>query len=407
MTSADTSGPFSKTTLWVVISVALMSLTVTVVLTVIGGDPTENNSAGTDGYSRSAIGHRGLISLLEKLDVPVVVSRNNSAPKAEHGVLVIAEPKLVDGDTDVRLDRLIEQSSSILVVLPKWYGYAKAGDPWIDDAEILPRADVDAVARAIGITGGANVERAFAASHWTAGDGFVAPVVEHAQTLPADVIDPEITDNTRVLLGHFDHDGKTIWVLTDPDVISNFGLRHPENAQLAIRVLDRLRHDGPVVFDETVHGHAQAPSLLRVLFQFPLVLATLQVLICAVLAVWAAMVRFGPRRAAPPPLAPGKDFLIANTAALLRYGGHHVDALHRYLAANIAAVRHALHAPANLGPRALTEWLERIRTMRGGTISLTDLEREAASPTPQRIVEIAGQIYRWRLEMMHGSRNRT
>ncbi len=67
----------------------------------------------------------------------------------------------------------------------------------------------------------------------------------------------------------------------------------------------------------------------------------------------------------------------------------------------------ALHAPSSLGPRALTEWLERVRTLRGGQISLADLEQEAASPTPQRIVEIADRIYRWRLEMMHGSRNRT
>ena len=48
---------------------------------------------------------------------------------------------------------------------------------------------------------------------------------------------------------------------------------------------------------------------VRTLFRFPLV-------------VWAAMVRFGPRREAPPPIAPGEDFLIRNTAALLHHGGH-------------------------------------------------------------------------------------
>ena len=405
------TNPFSRTTLWVVIGVAAASLIVTVVLTVLGSDPTQHGSAGTDGYSRSAIGHRGLIAMLEKLDMPVVVSRNASAEKAAHGVLVIAEPKLAGGEGH-RLAQLVERAATVLVVLPKWYGFAQPGAPWIESAEILPPSDVDAVAQELGIPSDAGVERAFAAAQWTVATGspaLVAPVVSHPQTLPATALEAEISDGDRVLLGHFAREGKDVWVLTDPDVISNFGLRRPENAQLAIRLLDRLRHDGPVVFDETVHGHAQAPSLLRVLFRFPLVLATIQVLICALLAVWAAMVRFGPRRAAPPPLAPGKDFLIANTAALLRYGGHHVDALRRYLAASVAEVRHALHAPAQLGPAALTAWLERLRETRRGTIPLTELEHEVmtASPTPQRVVELADRIYRWRLEMMHGSRNRS
>ena len=175
-----------------------------------------------------------------------------------------------------------------------------------------------------------------------------------------------ILDGDRALVGYFRRGGKDVWLLADPDVISNFGLRHPENAQLAIRLLDRLRHDGPVVFDETVHGHAQAPSLLAVLFSFPLVLATIQVLICALLAVWAAIVRFGPRRAAPPPLAPGKDFLIANTAALLRYGGHHVDALRHYLSAQHRGRAPRAARPDGLSPIALTAWLERMRTAARG-----------------------------------------
>src|SRR5262249_37464383 len=138
---------------------------------------------------------------------------------------------------------------------------------------------------------------------------------------------------------------------------------------------------------------------------------TLQGLLCALLAAWAAMVRFGPLRAAPPPIAPGKDFLIRNTAALLRYGGHHGHALNRYFAAAVQAVRHALHAPADPTPAALNGWLERVRTARGGTISLPELsaavEALPARPPAHRIVELADLIYRWRLEMTHGSDNRS
>jgi hypothetical protein len=403
------TNPFSKTTLYIVIGVAVASLGVTVALTVLGDDPTSHHSAGSDGYSTSAIGHRAFVQLLEKLDVPVVVSRNNSADKSKSGLLVIAEPKITEGET-ARLTALVDNAPTVLVVLPKWYGYAKQNGEWIDTADLLPKDDIDSVLRAVGIdhTGGI-VARTYTPVSWGTRQGLPQPKLKNPQTVPLDFLEPAIDDGERALVGHFDHNGKEIWVLTDPDVINNAGLRHPENAQLAVALVDKLRNNGPVVFDETVHGHAQAPSLLRVLFRFPLVLATMQVLICALLAIWAAMVRFGPRRAAPPPLAPGKDFLIANTAALLRYGGHHADALQRYLAANVQSVRHALHAPAQLSPTALSQWLERVRGVRGGTISLPELEQavSAASTTPQKVVELADQVYRWRMEMIHGSQHRT
>jgi hypothetical protein len=54
-----------------VIAVVAASLAVAVVLTVVGDDLGSKRSAGVDAYSVSAIGHRGLVRLLEKLDVPV------------------------------------------------------------------------------------------------------------------------------------------------------------------------------------------------------------------------------------------------------------------------------------------------------------------------------------------------
>jgi hypothetical protein len=234
------------------------------------------------------------------------------------------------------------------------------------------------------------------------------PVIREPQLIASDQLSDIFTDvSGDRLLGKAERDDTELYVLSDPDMISNFGLRHPENARLVFRVIDELREGGPVVIDETMHGYAQTPSLLRTLFEFPLVLATLQVLVCAVLAVWAAMVRFGPRREAPQPLAPGKDFLIRNTAALLHYGGHHAHALRRYLALTVAAVRHALHAPS-LAPAAMTAWLERVRAVRGGRISLVELERAVdAAESPQRAVELADQVYRWRMEMTHGTDDRT
>jgi hypothetical protein len=119
------------------------------------------------------------------------------------------------------------------------------------------------------------------------------------------------------------------------------------------------------------------------------------------------MVRFGPRKGLPPPIGPGKDFLIRNTAALLQFGGHHKHALARYLQLTIGDVRRALHAPT-LAPNETTAWLERIRQVRNVKTSLRDLEQwvETAN-TPQRVVEVAEHVFRWRMEMTHGIDSRS
>jgi hypothetical protein len=374
VTEPATAGPFSRRTLWLVIAVAASSFAVAVVLAVIGDDDTGGGrSTGADAYSLSAIGHKGVVELLRKLDIPVVVSRASSSDKAKHG---------------------------LLVVLPKWRGTARRGEPWIDEVHRVPRDEIEAVLGALGQQDALSVV-----------DGDAATAGLHDSELPRPKLaSAQLCDDgaTRALVTAAVAT-PNVWILCDPEPISNAGLRDPANAAFAVALIDQLRDGGPVVLDETVHGHARSPSLLSLLFGFPLVLATIQLVLCALFAMWAAMVRFGPRRAPPPPLAPGKDFLVRNTAALLSYGGHHGEALRRYFASNVQLVRHALHAPDNIAPRDLVSWLERVRLLRGTTkISLAELEHAVQAPSsPQRVVELADQVHRWRMEMTHGARRRS
>lgn len=400
------TNPFSRPTLAIVIGVAVASLVVAAVLTLFGDELGERRSAGVDGYSRSAIGHRALVKLLEKLDIPVVVSRSDSVARARRGLLVIAEPTVTDDAARSQLTHMIEQAPNVLVVMPKWFGSVELGQPWIDDVHPVPVEEVQHTADALGLEHTMVIARDPGMLAVTKLDGPVAPVIRQPQLLVSEDLEPAVAAGDRVVVG-ISHGDKKLAVLSDPDVLSNFGLRSPANARFAVALIDRLRGDGPVVIDETLHGFAQTPSLSRTLLRFPLVIATAQVLICALLVVWAAMVRFGPRRVAPPPLAPGKDFLIRNTAALLHYGGHHAHALKRYLQLSVTAVRHALHAPA-LPQSQMTAWLERVRLARRGTISLATLEQEVeAARDPARVVELADQVFRWRMEMTDGSDART
>src|SRR3954470_20062712 len=137
------TNPFSRTTLWIIVGVTLASLGVMISLTLLG--PGAKSSAGSDGYSVSAIGHQGLVRLLERLDVPVVLSRNDSAQKAQRGLLVIAEPKATEKELARVFDLVARAPRNVLVVLPKWYGYANEEGKWISEAQLQPLDDIGSI----------------------------------------------------------------------------------------------------------------------------------------------------------------------------------------------------------------------------------------------------------------------
>ena len=103
-------------------------------------------SNGADGYSASAIGHRGLIKLLRKLDIPVVVSQGESAKKAKDGLLVIAEPMVTDEASARRLRDMVREARRVLVILPKWWTSESAyRKEWVVVRRPDPDEDVAAV----------------------------------------------------------------------------------------------------------------------------------------------------------------------------------------------------------------------------------------------------------------------
>lgn len=408
--------PFSRSTLLVIAGLVLASLATVVALTILGENPAQEPSNGADGYSASAIGHRGVIKLLRNLDVPVVVSQSNSAAKAGDGLLVIAEPVVTDETTAKRFRDMVRSAHRVLVVLPKWWTSPSSDHKeWASYVELVPDDDVHAVLAEIGLDA-ATVHRASTgvAPHNPQQDiPGVLPEVTIAhepQTIRGGELDDryDLDTDGGAVLGSIVTGGALVTVLADPDVMNNAGLDEGKNARFIVGLIDNLRANGPVVFDEIAHGYTLEPSIWKLMFQWPLILATLQALICMLVIVAATAGRFGPPAKPDRPYRAGKDFLIRNTAALLRYGGHDAEALHRYYTVTVQQVRAILHAPRDLHGAAQIAWLERIRVARKGTIVLPDLDQWviAASTDPalaRRIPEIAMRIHRWRQEMTHGS----
>jgi hypothetical protein len=406
-TAVTSQGPFRQRTLIVLIVVGLASLAVALFLAAFADDFEDEESAGVNGYSHSAIGYRALVEVLRESGIPVMDSQWDSAGRARNGLLVVFAPELPDEESARKLEAMIARAPSVLLVLPRWWGPPDDEHPgWITERYEYDALEVQGVLDAAGIEGDVSYQDGA-----VSGDGPLPSVEPPAQTIDSADLDAELSAGDGILLGHVWIDTDTeLWVLADPSPVDNAGLRRPGNAAFAIALVERLRDGGPVVFDETSHGFEDRPSLWKALTRFPLVLVSLHVMIGLVLIVWAAVGRWGPPRASGTPLPTGKDFLIRNTAELLHVGGHDAEALRRYLLTTIHQVKVALHAPLDLDHAGVRTFLERVRAERGGTISIVELEQHVTevgwskknSATARRIVELAARIHKWRTEMTHG-----
>ncbi len=361
-----------------------------------------------NAYSYSAIGHRALVDTLRATDVPVLVSRANSAEKAgDESLLVVAEPRLADWyDGTVAVE---PGATDILVVLPKWDGLRDQFRPhWLSVAGMIPRSYGQSILREI--LPDAVLIRPAGPLVWDTGPLGVDPDIDYPQLIESDELNATIWSDQGILAGWVDYGDRTVWIVSDPDILSNHGMARGDNAVLTLQLLDSLRPlDGAVVFDETVHGYWQPPNLWRNMLQLPFVVPVILAAAAALMVGWAAMGRFGSPLPPKPPFASGKAVLIDNTASLLRFGGHGSEILRRYAEVTLGSVAHRLNAPRHLDGEALIEWVDRVGQARGVKRGFRELaDRIDKSRNQNRrdgmgLARMARRLYQWRREMTDGS----
>ncbi len=365
---------------------AVLSLLAAFYLLLFPGDGRGVRGVGAHGYSRSAIGHFGVIHLLRELGDPVLQLRM-VRHLGECGLLVLAEPNELDSRDDARVTTCLQQVRAVLLVLPKRVGRVDAdNENWLRSVELMPPADVEDVLTHAGDwideAPPALVRTATASGWQSVWNGPAPTLVGPVQLLDPDDtrIRPLVSCDQGVLLGSIGN----LRVLSDPDLIANHGLPRGDNAALVVQLLRELRGAGGIVFDETLHGHEIEPSIWHAAGQFPLVLVPVHLLLLVSLALWLAYGRFGAPLPVPAAIAAGKQFLIDNTAALLRRGGHHGPSLRRYGRQRVRATAEALHAPHGLAAGPCRDWLlARVRDP-ARRQQLGELLERAAKDVPAR-----------------------
>jgi hypothetical protein len=278
---------------------------------------------------------------------------------------------------------------------------------WIGVAELAPALRAQAVLGAV-VNSGEIVRVAPPASYQNGLSSADPTVHGQVQLIKGSRLKPLIASADGILLGELQQGPRRIWVLSDPDPLENHGIGKGDNAYFARDVVSTLLagQDGPLVFDETIHGFLRSPpNLLKYLYEFPFNLALLHIIAGIALLLWAAMGRFGIPQPPPRRLEAGKHALIGNAASLIDHAGHHAAILRRYIALMQQDAARMLHAPARLDGPDLVDWLGKTAAARGiDTTSLETLER-AANARPRDLASLltaAQSIHQWRKDLVNG-----
>ena len=408
---------FSVRTIAWLVALGAVSFAGALILSLFGADILPVRSSGSDTYSVSALGHRGLAETLRRLGIPVAISRHDPAAMAgPGGLLISAEPPLAPAQDGSDAEPIpdVEISDQTLAVLPKRQGSVDLNRPqWLESVRDIPLDDVQAWLRVIVSDPKAIVVRE------SSDAAFDSTVFESVPDLPAPQLvrssrlRPIIANESGILLGEIDVHGSRVWLLSDPDLIANHGLHRGENAALAVGIIEALRPAGGlVVFDETIHGLGREPNVWAALFEFPMVLGTIQAAAAAALLVWASVGRFGAPRPPPATRTAGKRELIDNIAAMLAQGGHLGAIVGRYLDVVTRDVARLMNAPRALDDAGLESWLGRIERARGARTRHHRLQSDFAAAVrggravPARLLRVAARAHLWRRDIVRGTRTR-
>ncbi|HVY97900.1 MAG TPA: DUF4350 domain-containing protein [Dongiaceae bacterium] len=407
---ATSAGPFQLLTLIVLIVIGLGAFLAGTYLQVFDDGSGEPWTTDANSFSHSAIGHRAFVTTLRKLGIPVEVSRFRTLDRVGNGnLLLLIEPDAKAGEAILAE---LKDVPHALLVLPKWEGETDFNKPiWIDRMELLPARRVEAVLHAA--LPGADLVREKDKLDTDATRYGGKLIVNQPQYLNAS--DDIRTGSLLVardgtLLAEHQANGNHLWILSDPDILSNAGLDDADNGVVAVAMIrSMLPRGGTVIIDETAHGFEQRPNLLRLLLHPPFIAVGLAGIAALLVLVWAGIARFGAPRPETVGLPAGKLTLVRNAAQLLRLGTTAANLTQSYRRMVLADAIAELHGPAGLDESAQAAWLDRAAAHRGLTIRVKPLLKEMASLAEADRLDAAHalrfslDLHRWKQEILNGT----
>jgi hypothetical protein len=383
------------TILWMV-AVGILAFVAMLVLGAYAPDLRTGGNGRTHALSNAATGFSGIVRLARATGRNATIVRSEPLLGTEDLVVLTPESGLTDM-TELLARRATKPT---LVVMPKWRTMANpARSGWVLATGLRPAWDPQgtlAPGHPLKVErhrSGGQVLKTVPA-HAPKALSFVAP--GPLQTANGRGVKPLVTDQAgRPVL--FQIGDRPLFVLADPDLLSNRGMADRRQAAAALAMLDFLNSTGAksVVFDVTLNGLGQSRSPLRLIFDPPFLAVTLAIAAALLLAGLQAIARFGAPRRPQRAIAFGKAALIDNAAALVRQARREAALGGRYAEMVRDRAVTVFGVPARLRDSALVDYLDQLEG-RPRYSSLAAAAKEARGR--EELLAAAQALHQWQWE---------
>ncbi|WP_380786177.1 hypothetical protein [Sphingomonas sp. R86521] len=386
---------FSPLTVALLLIIGLIGFAGSLLLGAYAPELKSGRNAGSHALSNAATGYAGIVELAGATGRHPRVLRADDGWKTED--LVVATPE--HGTTDMSQFMAARHGKATLIVLPKWATIAddETGG-WVDVSGLLPSFDpagVLAPSTVMTVT-----RRPSGARVLHVGDGAPQSLAVSAprplQTVTSAALTPLITDDAgRIVLGQIGR--SNTYILADPDLLDNHGIRRLDHARAALDLLDFVNSNNShaIAFDVTLNGLGRGRSALKLAFEPPFLAMTLAIVAALALVGWQALVRFGAPQPRIRAIAFGKTALIDNSAMIVRKAGREGMLGGRYAALIRGHARTIFGVPARLTDDEADRYLDNL----GGTTRFSTLVADATRAEHRTDMLAAAQaLYRWQQE---------
>jgi hypothetical protein len=399
---------FSVRAILALVIVGVVAFSALAVLAAYAPD-LRTGSPGEHALSKSAVGFAGAVVLERHLGRTVVTSRAHEPVAGD--LLVLTPTAWTDADDLARLaapkgaaGAAAKSRRRVLIVLPKWtYGPDPIRKGFVRKGSTLPPgAEFEKMFKPLGAKPTTAQRKGVSrpvlyGSADGALEGSVLPLgpIDRLQTLSAPGWRPVLQDETgATVLARAPYPAQ-VWVLADPDLLNNQGLKSLDTARAGMAVLDAASVGGSMVFDVTLNGLEQGPSLGRLMLEPPWLSATLCGVAAALLMGLHALARFGQPRRSGRAIALGASALVDNSAGLVRMARKE----HELAPAYAAQVQASLAKGAAAHDE---DWLEELARRRGLESPATLTAEAEGAKTRDDLLQVARKLYQWKSEMTRG-----
>lgn len=404
-TPASPPPAFRSGAILAVIVVGIVAFAAMAVLAAYAPELRSGQDGRAHALSKSAVGFAGAPILMKAMGETVLVSRTRPAGLKDS--VVVLTP---DGNEEPSALRPFVGAGRTLIVLPKW---AAAPDPlrkgFVRKAGLVgPRRGY---AELFGIyspqtrtaTRKGVSRPALRGAGGPFAEGTYLPLgpIDRLQTVSGEGWAPALTDETGGIVLAYSRRRPDVWLLADPDLLNNQGLKSLDNARAGAAILRTASAGGAraILFDVTLAGYERGRGLGRLMLEPPWLAATLIAVAAALLMGVHALARFGQPRRQGRAFALGARALVDNSADLVRMARREHELAPAYAALTRAQVLRAAGAHA-----AEEHWLDDLARRRGAAAPAELATEAETARTRDDLTAVARKLYAWRQEMMRERR---